>query len=227
MVVDSYSGRILLAHEAGQKRPVASLVKIATAVVTLDWAEASQTDLGSFAVVPVSAARMGGVNPMGLQPGDQISLRDALYSALLGSDNVAAQTLANHVGLEILKTRDAPGDTVQTFVNEMNQLSAALGMTRTRFINPHGLDLPSENGYSTAADMARLAIHAMRKPGFAFFVKQEERKISCLRGEKRLPFTVRNTNALLGQEDINGIKTGLTNLSGQCLAASSERKPMV
>jgi len=177
--------------------------------------------------VPVSAARIGGVNPMGLRPGDQISLRDALYSALLGSDNVAAQTLANHVGLALLQARDEPGDTVAEFVGEMNRLAAALGMTRTKFANPHGLEGPEEEGYSTAADMAKMCIHAMRKPGFAFFVKQKTRKIAFLRGGERRAFTVENTNKLLGREHINGIKTGLTKAAGECLAVSSEKKPAV
>ena len=77
------------------KRPIASLTKIATGVIAVDWADATGVDLNqTLATVPASALAIGGPNPMNLQPGDQLTLRDALYSALLGSDNLAAMTVA-------------------------------------------------------------------------------------------------------------------------------------
>ncbi len=227
LVVEANSGRILLAAGAMDKRPVASLTKVATAMVALDWAKATRTDLGAEMVVPPSVASLGGSNPMGLFPGDRISLRNALYSALMGSDNSAAQSLAHHVGYNILVARGQAGDPVKAFVAEMNTLAGELGMRRTRFANPHGLYVSRGRGYSTATDMARLCIYAMRDPGFAFFVKQKSRDLSFRHGETTKAFKVQNTNRLLGQENINGIKTGLTRLAGQCLATSSELRPVV
>ena len=226
-VVEAHSGRVLVAHDAERKRPVASLTKIGTAIVVLDWAKITGTDLGFLAVVPSSAGSLGGANPMGLRPGDRISLRNALYSALLGSDNVAAQTLAHHVGFAMQRQRGRQGDPVKAFVAEMNLLARGLGMRRTKFANPHGMDRPRERGHSTAADMAKLGIYAMRHPGFAFFVKQKSRSISFYSAGVERSFTVANTNRLLGQMDINGMKTGMTSLAGQCLAVSSERTPIV
>ena len=102
MVVEAYSGKILVGTNASEKRPVASLTKIATGAVTVDWATATGADLGSTIITaPQTVALVGGPNPMNLQPGDQLTLRDALYSALLGSDNLAALTIADHVGREI------------------------------------------------------------------------------------------------------------------------------
>ncbi len=75
---------------------------------------------------------------MGLRPGDRIPLRNALYSALLGSDNVSAQTLAHHVGFAMLRQRGREGDPVKAFVAEMNVLARGLGMRRTKFANAHG-----------------------------------------------------------------------------------------
>ena len=81
------SGKILVASNASAKRPVASLTKIALAAVTVDWATATNTDLGTNQItVPQTITLVGGPNPMNLQPGDQLSLRDALYSAHV-SDN--------------------------------------------------------------------------------------------------------------------------------------------
>lgn len=226
-VVEANSGRILMAQSALDKKPVASLTKIATATVALDWATATKRDLGTVIAVPASAATLGGSNPMGLRPGDRITLRNALYSALLGSDNAAAQTLAHYVGGGILHARGKTGDNVKEFVREMNELAKGLGMRRTRFENAHGMDSARERGYSTAADMARLSIYAMRKPGFVFFVKQKSRKVSFEQLGQTRGFTVQNTNRLLGLQNINGIKTGMTTLAGQCLATSSELKPVV
>jgi len=227
IIVEAHSGKILAAANPEQRRPVASLTKIATALVVLDWAEASQTDLATTAVVPPSAALLAAVNPMGLLPGDRISLRDALYSALMGSDNVAALTLASHVGASLLERRGQSGDPERAFVTEMNQLAGALGMRSTRFVNPHGLDLPRGNGYSTAADMARLSIYSMRKPAFAFFVRQEERRVTFQTAAGAKSFRVVNTNVLLKDKRVRGIKTGSTAAAGECLATCAERDPIV
>lgn len=227
IIVEAHSGKILAASNPEQRRPVASLTKIATALVVLDWAEVSQTDLATMVQVPQSAAALAAANPMGLVPGDRISLRDALYSALMGSDNVAALALANHVGQSLLQVRGQSGDPERTFVMEMNQLARALGMRSTRFANPHGLDLPRQSGYSTAADMARLSIYAMRKPALAFFVRQEERRVTFQTAAGSKSFRVVNTNTLLKDKSIRGIKTGTTAAAGECLATCAERDPIV
>ncbi|MBK1830928.1 D-alanyl-D-alanine carboxypeptidase [Verrucomicrobiaceae bacterium R5-34] len=228
LVMEAHSGRVLLAHNSEAKRPVASLTKIATAKVLLDWAEASNASLATLAVVPNSAMAPGGANPMGLAPGDRISLRDAAYSALLGSDNVAAMTIADHVGRALLAHRRRTGDPQEAFVAEMNQLAKALGMKRTRFANPHGLELPRQRAYSSAADIARLCVYAMRDTGFQFYVKQKTRQISVTKSDGRhLSYEVANTNTLLGKQGVNGIKTGLTTAAGQCLATNSHRSPVV
>ncbi len=228
LVMEAHSSRVLLAANSEQKRPVASLTKVATAKVVLDWAKLSQTSLSTMAVVPVSAVTFGGPNPMALRPGDRISLRDALYSALLGSDNIAAHVLADHVGRALLARRQRAGDPLKTFVAEMNELAKALGMRRTRFATAHGLDLPRQKGYSTAADMARLCVHAMRDIGFSFYVKQGERSVSVTSVDGRsTSYKISNTNALLGQLGINGVKTGLTAAAGQCIAVNAHRSPLV
>lgn len=227
LVMEAHTGRVLLAASPEQKRPVASLTKVATAKVVLDWAKASGTSLATQAIVPQSAFAFGGANPLGLRAGDKVALRDAIYSALLGSDNIAAHTLADFVGRQLLARRQRTGDPQRAFVSEMNNLAKSLGMRRTRFANAHGLELPSQRGYSTASDMARLCVYAMRDTGFAFYVKQKSRTVAVhsINGVRR--FKVANTNKLLGVNGINGIKTGLTTAAGQCLAVNSHRKPLV
>lgn len=226
IAVEAHSGKILLELDADRRRPVASLTKMATAMVVLDWAGLTKTSMGTITVVPQEAAVLGGSNPMGLLPGDQITLREAMYSTMLGSDNVSAFTLAYHVGYSI-QARAGGRDPITAFVREMNNLAANLGMKGTRFGNPHGMDAAGTRGYSTARDMARLSIYAMRDTGLQFYVKQKVRTISSTRGGEVRAFKVSNTHALLGRQGVNGIKTGTTQLAGQCAATSAEKANIV
>jgi D-alanyl-D-alanine carboxypeptidase (penicillin-binding protein 5/6) len=96
-------------------------------------------------------------------------------------------------------------------------------MRNTRFLNPHGLELPRQKGYSTAADLSKLAIYAMRRAPFAFIVRQKTRDIS-VSGKS---FTLHNTHKLLGEAGILGIKTGQTTPAGPCLATSMDKDPLL
>ena len=228
MVMEAYSGKVLIASNASVKRPIASLTKIATGAVAVDWALATGADLGTLQItVPETVTLVGGPNPMNLQPGDRLSMRDALYSALLGSDNLAALTIADHVGREILTRRGKTGDPVGEFVGEMNRLAKALGMVQTRFANPHGLERSKAPAYSTAADVARVSVYAMRRNAFSFIVRQPERQISVTGAAGKRGYRIRNSNELIGEPGILGIKTGTTNAAGPCLSVCMERDPLV
>lgn len=227
MVVEAYSGKVLIATNAGAKRPIASLTKIATASVAVDWATATGTDLGTMITVPQTITLVGGPNPMNLQPGDQMTLRDALYSALLGSDNLAALTLADHVGREIARRRGRNDDPVAIFVGEMNQLARAVGASSTRFANPHGLDRPGAKQFSTAADVARLSIYAMRRNPITFITSKPDRQVSVVTAGAKRNFTLKNTNELAGETGILGLKTGTTAAAGPCVSVCMDRDPLV
>jgi len=229
MVMEAHSGRILFAANSTTRRPVASLAKMATAAVTIDWATATGTDIGRTTItVPDTIALVGGPNPMNLQPGERLTLRDALFAAMLASDNLAALAVADHVGRELLRARGRQGEPVVAFVAEMNRLAKALGMSQTRFNNPHGLDRPRNPGaLSTAADVARLSVYVMRKPPLTFITRQTERRVHINGADGRRSFLLRNTNELAGGEGVLGIKTGTTQAAGPCLATCVERDPLV
>lgn len=228
MVMEAYSGKVLVASNASAKRPIASLTKIATGAVAVDWALAAGADLGTLQItVPQTVSLVGGPNPMNLQPGDQLSMRDALYSALLGSDNLAALTIADHVGRELVTRRGKNSDPVAEFVGEMNRLAKALGMTQTRFANPHGLERQGTKAFSTAADVARLSVYAMRRNAFNFIVRQPDRQIQLRGAGGSRTFRVRNSNELIGEPGILGIKTGTTANAGPCVAVCMDRQPLV
>jgi D-alanyl-D-alanine carboxypeptidase (penicillin-binding protein 5/6) len=225
VVADSTTGYILESSNGQKKLPVASLTKVATAMVVLDWSTASNADLNQLATVPASATRLASPQGVGLRPGDRVSLRDLLYAALMQSDNVSAETLADHVGRTVDGSRE--GTPVAGFVAQMNALARARGMLKTKFLNPHGLDnLERSVPTSTAEDMVRLTAYAMANSGFRFYVSQRERKITiATAGGEQTSYLLRNTNELLGVDAIDGVKTGTTAKAGQCLIISAARPP--
>lgn len=225
IIVDNQTGHVLASQKKNEKLPVASLTKIATAVVALDWAGVNNADLSTHADISSRALAAGGMNPVGLLPGDQVSLRDLIYCALLASDNVAATALAEYVGARLPNSSGL--DPVGNFVAHMNALARSLGMNRTLFLNPSGFDGMEEGAspYSTAEDMARLTRYAYNVSGFPFYVAQADRQIQIFRNGVHTPFDLRNTNELLGRDGIDGVKTGRTRRAGDCLILSSDRPP--
>ena len=228
IIVDSKSGQVLEERNSRDKRQVGSLTKVAAAMVVLDWAASRGGDLGRVATIPPEAM-VGTENLIGFQPGDSATLRDLLYAALVQSDNIAAYTLAHHVGQAVQGIVPSAGSgPVGTFVGQMNALAKTLKMERTRFVNPHGIDAGVKPvPYSTAADMARLTRYAMGKAGFRFYVSQKQRQISFTRAGSRQDYMLRNTNELLGSNGVDGVKTGRTARAGDCLILSAQRKAEV
>ncbi len=225
IIIDAKSGHVLQQSNQKDKRQVGSLTKVATAMVVLDWADKRGGDLGQTATIPPEAFA-GTENLIGFQPGDTAELRDLLYAALVQSDNIAAYTLAQHVGQALQGVvPPAAGGPVATFVDQMNALAATLKMERTRFVNPHGIDANVKPvPFSTAVDMARLARYAMSNAGFRFYVSQKERQISFTRAGAQQSYMLRNTNELLGTNGVEGVKTGRTARAGDCLILSAQRK---
>jgi D-alanyl-D-alanine carboxypeptidase (penicillin-binding protein 5/6) len=230
VVVDAQTGWVLEQVDARDKRQIGSLTKVATAMVVLDWSEKRGGDLNQLATIPPEAFVNTGENLIGFQPGDRVSLRDLLYAALVQSDNVAAFTLAAHVGaaLQGVVSDGGKGGPVGTFVGQMNFLAKSLLMERTRFSNPHGIDTNVKPmPFSTAADLARLSRYAMNKPAFRFYVSQKERQIAFERGTQKKAYMLRNTNELLGTSGVDGVKTGKTARAGDCLILSAHREPEI
>lgn len=225
IIIDNQTGVILDSRKRSDKLQVASLTKIATSIVVLDWAELEKVDLSTMAVVPTEAANNGALSSIGLQAGDSLSLRDLIYCALLASDNIAARTLAHHIGSKIANPDQL--EPIDNFVAQMNALARSLFMTRTLFLNPAGIDnIPNQAlPYSCAEDMARLTRYAYDKSGFAFYVAQKSRQIHIYRDSTDIPTEIKNTNELLGKDGIDGVKTGRTRKAGDCLIVSADRSP--
>lgn len=194
-------GRVLWSRSVSDRRAIASITKLMTAVVALENGELDDP------VTVTAASQTVGESTSFLRVGEQLPLSEVLEASLVKSGNDAAVALAIHIA----GSEDA-------FVDLMNAKAQELGLSRTRFANPHGLD---ETGhYSTAADVAVLARYAMGKPEVRRVVSQKTATIGRgSRSEK-----VVNTNLLIGNyTGANGVKTGWTSKAGYCVVNSAKR----
>lgn len=198
-------GRVLWTRSPDERRSVASLTKIMTAIVVLE-----QEGLDSKVTIPPDVAGVSFAS-LFMRPGVQVDIGHLLNALLVRSGNDAATALAVHVA-----------GSQEAFVAMMNDKAAELGLKNTMFTTPHGLDM-GEQGlrqYSSANDMAVLARYAMTKPEFRRIVAQPEVTVFNGQGEHLLE----NTNLLLKSYDgITGVKTGWTNKAGYCVIDSAER----
>lgn len=198
ILVDADSGRVLYEKNADEKRLIASITKLMTALVAVE----SAGDL-SREVTVVRADTLAEGSSMYLQVGERVSLETLLYGLLLSSGNDAALAIA----------RGCAGD-VDTFVGWMNQRAESLGMTSSHFANPNGLN--DDSHYSTAADMALLAMEVMENETLAKIVGTK----SITLGAR----TFTNHNKLLWQYDgCAGMKTGYTEKAGRTLVSCARR----
>jgi len=200
-VFESSTGQPVFGRAAGQRRLIASTTKMMTALLTV-----TSVRLDRICTAPPYAA--GPLETqIGLRAGERMRVRDLLRAVLLPSANDAASTLAVCVG----GSRSA-------FVARMNARARQLGLDHTHFSTPIGLD--DAGNYSTAADLARLAIAARRE---AFLRQTMDMHSALLRSGDR-PRTVVNRNTLVQQVPwVDGVKTGHTNAAGYILVASGTR----
>lgn len=222
-IADASTGHILKAKKEDKRLQIASLTKIATALVVQDWLDVGKRDAGILVTIPPGALMIDPANPIGFQPGDQMSVRDLLYAMLIQSDNIAAYALADYVGRDLQRNTQSAAKPVDLFVAQMNALARKLGMKHTTFLNPHGLDTV-ETPTSTARDLVLLTSAALQRSSFRFYVSQHERRITriAVAGRKD-DYRLVNTNELLGIDSIDGVKTGQSKRAGQCLIISAAR----
>ena len=199
VVENPATGEILAQHGAWARVPIASITKLMTVLVALDHAKWND-------VVRVRAAAAEvGESTINLKAGERITVGDLVKAALIQSANDAADALAYYVGR---------GDRA-AFVAMMNAKAKELGLERTRFVRPDGLDTAGH--YSSALDVTRLAQVAMRLPQVRAAVRLRTASIA---GGRRL----HTWNDLLGVfKGVYGVKTGHTGEAGWCEVAAVRR----
>jgi D-alanyl-D-alanine carboxypeptidase (penicillin-binding protein 5/6) len=204
LVVDPSTGEELARRAADRELPMASTTKIMTALVVLETA-----DLDEVLTVPAAAA-VGGSSGR-LVAGERLRVGDLVTALLVASGNDAAITLAEGVA-----------GSQAAFVARMNRRARELGLTATRFANPHGLDAPGHR--SSVRDLVTLARAAMRQPVFRETVSLRRATIPGPNGDGTRTYV--SENLLLDIDpDVDGVKTGMTDGAGYALVAHSRRRP--
>ena len=209
------SGRVLYASNATEKRPVGMLANLATACVAMDWIKAADVNLDTRITVPQQATLWPKTNLLKLQPGETMSIRDALYSTLMWDDSASAMTLAYACGAS-LNSNDPAG----AFVNQMNHLAARLLMRSTYFKGTSGAVISQ----STARDMALLGMYAIGNPALLGITSQPGATVTVHSPAGSRTQTVRNNNKLLSfSEHVDGLKAGQSRSAGACLMVTANR----
>jgi D-alanyl-D-alanine carboxypeptidase (penicillin-binding protein 5/6) len=146
---------------------------------------------------------------LGIKPGEVYTRRQLLYAFLIKSSNDVANVLA----------RDNAGSTT-AFAAKMTARARSLGATQSVFRNAHGLTAGGQ--YSTARDMARVALAAYRNPVIRDAVRRQYYTFTYASGRK---VTLENTNDLLGRmSGCDGMKTGYTAAAGRCLISCAHSR---
>jgi len=202
---DDTFDQVLASFNADEPRPMASVTKMMTALVTLE-------NVGLDERVPITeTADAVGESEVGLVAGeDPWSVQDLITALLVRSANDAAVALAEYVG----------GD-VAGFADMMNLKARQLGLENTSFVNPHGLDDP--NQFSSARDLLTIARAGMDNATFAQIVQTRSARLPDDPEDGSERIAVATNQLLETYPGTIGVKTGITDLAGRSLAAAAER----
>ncbi len=201
------TGQLLYKNRAFSRLPIASTTKLMTALITLEHVK----HLGRVFTQNDFYASSAD-SQIGLVPGERMSVHDLLLALLLPSADDAAEDLAYNVGHR----------SVARFVGMMNARAHQLGLTRTHYSTPSGLDTPGN--YSTATDLLTLARYLLlHQPWFARAVALPHAVLKT--GSH--PRYVTNRNDLVGRYSwVRGVKTGHTSGAGYVLVGAGTSRGM-
>jgi len=193
LVFDLESGQVLAQKDLGRKLGIASLTKLMTGLLAYQ-----NLDFNSSITIGNSGLKI--ISPsVGFAEGDQVRAGDIFNAMIVGSCNDAAQILAKEVRAK----------TGVNFVLMMNQKAQELQMTSTSFTNPSGFDSP--DGYSTAADLAKLITATQHLSTFSNLGLTSSLSFN---GKLGLTYKVTSTNKLIQKvPNLLAIKTGNTQIS--------------
>ncbi|MCD7872155.1 MAG: serine hydrolase, partial [Clostridiales bacterium] len=203
---DSYP--VVAQKNQDEKMYPASLTKIVTAMVTLN----NVKDIQAETTMSESAYNVllgTGAQVAGLKIGETLTIGQLLYLTMVHSACDATEILAEYVG-----------GTRENFVKMMNDYAASLGCKNTNFVNPDGLH--DDNHYTTASDMAKITLDALKNSTFT--------KIAYTVEYKYKNTNYYNTNLMLRSGYVSyyykyakGIKTGSTSEAGYCVITTASK----
>ena len=207
------TGEVLYESNADEQNYPASTTKMMTALLTLENGDPKDmVTVSSTATdaIPSTASQWG------LVPGEELSVHQLLQVMLVVSASEATTVAAEYVA----------GD-IESFVEMMNERAQELGCTGTHFVNTHGF--PNSEHYSTARDLSKIAMEAMKYEEFREIVATAVTEIEPTNYSRA--YSITSTNGLLPGSRYPeydypyaiGIKTGHTSNAGFCLVSAADK----
>lgn len=204
------TGTVIFEKGADDRREVASITKLMTALLVFEALESNQFALSDSVTVSQNAAAMKGSQAL-LDANASYTVEELLQTTIMASANDSAVALAEFVA-----------GTEAAFVEKMNARAQALGMSSTHYVNCTGY--PQDGQYTTARDVLTLCCEVARHP--AYF-KYASIWIDTLTHPGGRITDLTNTNRLVRfYTDCDGFKTGSTDAAKYCLAATAARDGM-
>ncbi len=210
ILMEQETGRVIFEKNADERRPVASVTKVMTILLTLEAIDEGKIGAEDMVTVSPNAAAMGGSQAF-LDAGGRYKVRDLLKSVIVASANDSAYALAEHIA-----------GAHEAFVRAMNARAGELGLTNTNFVNCTGLPAPGH--FMSARDVATLSRELDRYPLYYEYstVWMDEMKHD---GGRVTQLT--NTNRLTRfYSGCDGYKTGSTNEARYCMSATAKKEGM-
>ena len=209
LLIGDVNGNIIKEDNSSTVRPLASVTKIMTSILTLDKIKQGSISYEDKVTVSSKAASV----PYGIKltAGKQYTVRDLLKATIIKSSNNAAYALAEYVA----------GD-VPSFVNLMNQKARSYGLNSLRYCSPHGLP-PKYTGscmdQGNAKDLYKLAQITLKD--YSEYLNFSKNKTDYVdNGNTK----VSSTNSLLGNVlGVDGIKTGYHDAAGSNIVLTANR----
>ncbi len=230
VLMDQASGRILVAYNEHEKRYPASLTKLLTALVAVDYIEPNELILTGYEVneVPWDSSIAG------LKPNEYITFENLLRALLIPSGNDAGNVIAMEVARRKTGNENIDyDDALKVFADLMNEKAEEVGALNSHFVTPHGYH--DDDHYTTAYDMAMISRAAFQnnqikeicsEKYFKGYGAGDQRTVDMFTQE----YTWDNTNLLLGgrlsssdytYKYATGGKTGSTTEAGNCLVSTA------
>jgi D-alanyl-D-alanine endopeptidase (penicillin-binding protein 7) len=196
IVFNPVTGQVLYEENSQDKRSIASITKVMTALVYLE----DHPDL--TAKITVDRSDVYAASTTYLRAKDQVAAGELLHLLLIASDNAAARALArtSHGGMS-------------SFVERMNEKAIELGLQNTSFADPSGLN---PNNLSSAFDLSHLITFAASDERIASIMRTANYTVTTNR--RMIPIHSTNRLVMNGDVEVMGGKTGFISKSGYCLA---------
>ncbi|MBQ8472993.1 MAG: D-alanyl-D-alanine carboxypeptidase [Bacilli bacterium] len=210
LLMEVSTGTIIYEKNIHEKVSVASMTKMMGMILIMESLEDGKIRLDEMVKVSKNASGMGG-SQIWLEEGESMSVLDLIKGIMMASANDGIVCMAERIG-----------GSEENFVKMMNEKAKELGLKNTNFVNPTGLD--EDDHYSTAYDMALIAKELIKHEDIFKYTSIYE---DYLRKGTDREYWLVNTNKLIKTyQGADGLKTGMTDNAGYCMAVTAVRNNM-